>query len=188
MQNIAAKLLAIQKEIQPILKTEDNPFFKSKYADINGVIAALRPLLNKHGVVVLQPLGVLDGKAAIRTSAIDAESGEKIEDWMPMPDFTDAQKAGATITYFRRYALMSFFLLETEDDDGNTASGIQNAPQTRTTPLTPTGTQKTCEICGNVYNPKPGTEAWSKNCYDCWKAGKVPKKDKTIDRTEDIPF
>ena len=26
-----------------------------------------------------------------------------------------------------------------------------------------------------MYTPKAGTEEWSKNCYNCWKAGKVPK-------------
>ena len=31
---------------------------------------------------------------------------------------------------------------------------------------------KVCEICGKTYTPKYD---WSKNCYECFKAGKVPK-------------
>lgn len=34
---------------------------------------------------------------------------------------------------------------------------------------------KTCEICGKQYEPRPGTESWSRNCYECYKAGRVPK-------------
>lgn len=33
---------------------------------------------------------------------------------------------------------------------------------------------KKCVICGKDYEPKAGTESWSKNCYDCYIAGKVP--------------
>ena len=36
--------------------------------------------------------------------------------------------------------------------------------------------RKTCNICNMEYNPKPGTESWSKNCYPCFEAGKVTKK------------
>lgn len=190
MKNIAAKLLAIQKEIQPIEKTETNPFFKSKYFDVNGVIAALRPILNKHGVVVIQPMTEWGDHMAINTIAIDADTGEEIKGVTILPDISDPQKAGAMITYFRRYALQSFFLLEAEDDDGNTASGVQNAPQARTAPLTPTGTRKVCVICNKEYNPRPGTEAWSTNCYECYRNGLVPPKVKPPVDSENssIPF
>jgi len=40
---------------------------------------------------------------------------------VPLPEAPDAQKYGSAITYFRRYALQSLFLLEAEDDDGNNA-------------------------------------------------------------------
>lgn len=34
----------------------------------------------------------------------------------------DPQKMGSAITYYRRYALQSLFLLRAEDDDANVAS------------------------------------------------------------------
>ena len=36
-----------------------------------------------------------------------------------LPVNTDPQKMGSTITYFRRYALVSYFEIQAEDDDGN---------------------------------------------------------------------
>jgi hypothetical protein len=38
-----------------------------------------------------------------------------------LPENSDPQKMGSTITYFRRYALQSLFLLQAEDDDGHSA-------------------------------------------------------------------
>ena len=139
MKAIYTKLLAVQKAIKPILKDEPNPFYKSKYFDINSVVAALRPILDECGVIVLQPLSNIDGKPAILTIVADPESGESIELVTPLIELTDPQKIGGVITYFRRYALTSMFLLEgEEDDDANKASGVtmpkatvkpQEAPQ-----------------------------------------------------------
>lgn len=118
------KLLEIQKELGAIRKDKNNPFFNSSYADINTVLEAVKPVLNKHGVVVLQPLSHVEGKPAIRTALVDTEDGKVlIEDISLLPELADAQKAGGAITYFRRYALVSMLALEQEDDDGNVASG-----------------------------------------------------------------
>ena len=35
-----------------------------------------------------------------------------------------------------------------------------------------------CNICGEEFQPKEGYE-WAKNCYPCFKAGKVPKSAKS---------
>ena len=66
------KILKIQSEIGVLVKDQTNPFFKSKYMDINGLL--------------------------------------------------DPQKMGSAITYYRRYALQSLFLLRAEDDDANSSS------------------------------------------------------------------
>jgi hypothetical protein len=120
-KNILKKLLAVQKEIHAIKKDSKNPFFKSNYFDINSLIQELKPLLNEQGIVVLQPLANVAGRPAIETIVFDAESGESISNITVIPDNADSQKMGSAITYFRRYALQSFFFLQAEDDDGNTA-------------------------------------------------------------------
>jgi hypothetical protein len=121
--SIYTKLLEVQKEIGAIKKEETNPFFKSKYFDINGLLAAVKPVLNKHGLLILQGLTNVEGKLSLSTQLVDVETKEIVETVCPLPEATDAQKAGSTITYFRRYALQSLLALEAEDDDANVASG-----------------------------------------------------------------
>ena len=77
MKNIYSKLLKLNQALSPIKKDQDNPFYHSKYADINKIIGEVRPKLTELGLVVLQPLTSLpDGKSAIKTIIIDTESGE----------------------------------------------------------------------------------------------------------------
>jgi hypothetical protein len=115
------KLLEIQKEIGAIKKDATNPFYKSKYFDINSLLEQVKPILNKHGVILLQALTHIGDKLALSTALLDSDTGEKILDICPLPEVADAQKAGSAITYFRRYALQSLLALEAEDDDGNGA-------------------------------------------------------------------
>ena len=105
-----------------VKKEKENPYFKSKYADINMILELLYPQLEKEGLTLSQPLTTIDGKPAIKTIITDGT--EKIEEITLIPDLQDAQKMGSVITYFRRYSLVSMFgLMTEEDDDGNLASG-----------------------------------------------------------------
>jgi len=118
------KILAIQTSIGKLTKDKTNPFFKSSYFDINQIIEQLLPLLEKYNIVVTQPLTNLDGKPAILTSLHDGEHGSTIiSSVVPLPDLQDPQKMGSAITYYRRYALQSLFLLQADDDDGNKGAG-----------------------------------------------------------------
>ena len=120
------KILKIQSEIGVLSKTETNPFFKSKYMDINGLLAQLLPLLEKYELTVTQPLTSLEGRPALRTMIYDGKI-ELLNESIPLPDLQDPQKMGSAITYYRRYALQSLFLLQAQDDDGNIASGDKNS-------------------------------------------------------------
>lgn len=113
------KLLLIQKEIGAIKRDATNPFFKSKYFDINSLLAEVKPILNKHRVVLLQGLTSEGGKLALETTLLDVDSRDDIKYLCPLPEGSDAQKTGSAITYFRRYALQSLLALEAEDDDAN---------------------------------------------------------------------
>jgi hypothetical protein len=120
------KLLEAQKKIKSIKKDNDNPFFKSKYFDINSILAEVKPVLNEQGLVLTQALTMSVfgevSKMGIKTQITDAESGQEIHEFCEIPTGLDAQKTGSAITYFRRYALQSLLALEAEDDDGNVAS------------------------------------------------------------------
>ncbi len=115
------KILNVQKKIGVLVKTETNPFFKSKYLDINGLLEQLIPLLAEEGLTVMQPLNVSDGKNVLSTVVC---SGDKkvVESNILLPDLQDPQKMGSAITYYRRYALQSLFLLRAEDDDANSTN------------------------------------------------------------------
>lgn len=146
------KLLEFQKRITAIPKDSTNPFFKSKYFDVNTVIEAIRPILNEVGLVVQQPLGIEEGRNILITNVLD---GDKIviSSTIYLPEQPDPQKLGSIITYFRRYALVSLLLLQgEEDDDANLARTASKTPKT----------DKVQPQAGKVSTTQPGAlnEEW----------------------------
>lgn len=133
-KNIYQKLLTAQMEIGAIKKDSQNPFFKSKYFDINAILAEVKPILNKNGLVLLQAIVMVDGHSTLNTAIVDADSKEKIESNFYLPEITDPQKVGAGITYYRRFSLQSLLALEAEDDDGNTASASASVKKSLSKP------------------------------------------------------
>jgi hypothetical protein len=110
-------LFAAKKEIGKISKDSTNPFFKSKYFDINSLLEHVEPILWRHGLYVIQPI---EG-SKVTTKIID-ENGFGIESSIDMTILADPQKMGSAITYYRRYTLQSLLALQAEDDDGNHAA------------------------------------------------------------------
>lgn len=121
---ITAALLEAQKAIEPVTKGVDNPYFHSKYADLNAVIDACKDVLNKQGIVVMQPLN----RDAVETIFIHT-SGEWVsgETMIVSKDASNPQSYGSAVSYARRYGLMSMMLMKAEDDDGNSATGKKEA-------------------------------------------------------------
>lgn len=115
---IAAALLAAQKEMTNATKDSKNPYFKSKYADLNSIREAAQPVLNQHGIAVLQPMVQKDGKTYVKTVLLH-ESGEFIsgDTEVVCSKANDAQAYGSGVTYARRYGLQSLVSLGAEDDD-----------------------------------------------------------------------
>ena len=117
---LAHKLLNFQAEVGAIAKDSDNPFYKSKYFDINKLLEVVKPVLSKHGIVVLQPLVNIEGSTGLSTILINSDNpADTLKFDTPIVNVDDAQKMGASVTYFRRYALQSILGLQAEDDDGN---------------------------------------------------------------------
>jgi len=115
--NIYNKLFTLQNELGAISKDATNPFYKSKYFDINSLIGQLKPLLQKHNLVLLQPIN----NNQVRSVIYDLDGGS-VESSIELPTNLDAQKLGSAITYFRRYTLTSLLALQAVDDDGNLAA------------------------------------------------------------------
>lgn len=128
MKQIATALLKAQSEMSNPKKGATNPFFKSKYADLNAIREAVIPTLNENGITVLQPIVHVDGKNFVKTILLH-ESGELLESLTEIiyNKVNDAQAQGSGISYSRRYALQSFVCVGSSDDDGNMASAKANA-------------------------------------------------------------
>ncbi len=130
--NLAAALLKVQKEIDSVEKLGENPHFKSKFAELSDVIDALKPILNKHGILFLQVpvVPTFEGTLALSTILVHVDSGEAVEATAEVPlAKADPQAYGSAVTYTRRYSLVSILGLKTVDDDGNAASSAPRAKQ-----------------------------------------------------------
>ena len=120
-KTIYEKIGTIQQEVGKIEKKQANPFFKSKYFDINQLLDVLLPLFKDEGLILAQPLTHIGERPAISTIITDGK--DMIESTITLPDIQDPQKMGSATTYYRRYMLQSLLGLSGEDDDGNKASG-----------------------------------------------------------------
>lgn len=127
IKHIAAALNKAQAEMSGAKKGANNPFFKSKYADMNSVVDAVRIPFCNNGLSYSQFPIMQDNKVGVETILMH-ESGEWMSDILVLPMVKqDPQAAGSAITYAKRYALQSIAGIPSEDDDGNAASS-QKAP------------------------------------------------------------
>jgi hypothetical protein len=151
---IVPALLASQKKIEAVEKKADNPFFHSKYADLNSLIDACKSILNANDILVLQP--IVDGHVETRLIHISGE-------WMSSrtrivsKSENDPQAQGSAITYARRYGLQSMLFMSAEDDDGEKAvahlpTKIAEKPVSNSKEL-----QVYCEVCKSLMVHKTGT-------------------------------
>ncbi len=123
-------MLECQREVEHATKDSKNPHLKNRYASLNSVLDTIKPVANKHGLVITQlvmavPQDRFPGMACVQTKVVHADTGAFLEDnqTIPMPK-NDPQGLGSAITYARRYGLISMFGIGSEDDDGNSASGV----------------------------------------------------------------
>ena len=116
-------LLKVQSEITNPGNTAVNPFFKSKYAPLPDILNLVRPLLNKHGLILIQNTGSNDeGLPFVQTILLDAEGDGTVESekLILRPEKKSVQGIGSAITYGRRYQLSALLGISSEDDnDGN---------------------------------------------------------------------
>ena len=121
IKNLALALVKFNGLVKKVNKGSDNPFFKSKYAALPDILAAIHEPLIQSGLVINQ---FPTGNHGLTTILIHAESGEYMMDTYTMtPSKNDPQGIGSCITYQRRYAVGAVLSLNIdEDDDGNKAS------------------------------------------------------------------
>jgi len=133
INELAAALAVAQGQMGGAIKGADNPFFKSKYADLGSVIAAVKEPLAENGLSYVQFPFASDGTVGVITRLMHS-SGQFIEAGFSIPaPKNDPHTYGGLVTYCRRFSLQSILGVPAEDDDGNavtqSAKTLINAEQ-----------------------------------------------------------
>ena len=121
IDKLAGALAKAQGEMGGVKKTSTNPFYKSKYADINDCLEAAIPALSKNGLAITQGNEFNNQEGYYITTMLIHNSGQWIKSKIriPLTNKKDAQEIGSACTYGRRYGLAAMVGLAQVDDDGN---------------------------------------------------------------------
>lgn len=123
IENLVKALIEAQKEIKPAIKDAENPFFKSKYADLGSTWNACRDSLFKNGLTVIQTVEIQADGSSVLCTTLAHTSGEWVKSFCPLLNNKgDMQGLGSAISYARRYGLAAICGIVTEDDDAEEAS------------------------------------------------------------------
>ena len=123
INELATALAKAQGVIESASMDKENPFFKSKYADLFSVWGACRQALSSNGLSVVQIPRMANGKCHVMTMMMHL-SGQWVKgELSATPTKQDPQGIGSCITYLRRYSLAAMVGVCPEDDDGNGSSG-----------------------------------------------------------------
>ncbi len=123
MKSITTAFLNAQAEIQNATMDSTNPHFKNKYASLESVLSAVKPIANKHGIAIMQQCGRDEHGMFVKTVLLHT-SGETLESkTYLLLDKHTMQGLGSATSYGRRYDLASIFAITQQDDDGNAATG-----------------------------------------------------------------
>jgi hypothetical protein len=116
--DVAAAYVAARKEIKTLLE-KDGTANRNTYPTLANVLMSITGVLLNHNLVVMQETTSNEFGVGVSTSLLHS-SGASI-DFAPLtmqPADLKPQTVGSTITYARRYALVSALGLVGGDDDG----------------------------------------------------------------------
>lgn len=130
IEDLHARFREVLTKVGPYRKdaTADTGKYTYDYADINSILAMLKPVLHEHGLCVYQPVTTRDQMTYVDTVVADLKSGAELTfTGMAFSTSKDPQAAGSAITYYRRYCIVSLFALQAGDDDGSHARAAAEA-------------------------------------------------------------
>ena len=140
---IAAALAKAHLEIENPELDGVNPHFKSKFSTLAAVLNAVRKPLAKQGIALMQSVAIAENRVCVTTSMMHS-SGEWMRETMsfPIPGNSTVQQAGSTVTYLRRYSLISLTAIvgdpHTDDDgEGDRRDRTERKPEPRREPFRP---------------------------------------------------
>lgn len=120
-QAYADAITAFQAEVPPIKKNATNPHSKKTYADYEGVMRVITPILRKHKIVITFDTSE-SGEKMLTTCRVRVGTVEKITTITLPVDAASkmmnaTQAGGAAMSYGRRYALAAALNLVYTDED-----------------------------------------------------------------------
>jgi hypothetical protein len=121
LKELFAALAKAQAEMRIAGTNSENPYFKSKYADLADIVRASRPALTKYGLSVIHQILPNDEGQNILHCILCHSSGQFIRTQMRiLPLKNDIQALGSCITYLKRYSYAAIVgvITSDEDDDG----------------------------------------------------------------------
>lgn len=124
IKEISTALSKLGAELGNVDKNKQNPFFKSKYADLASILNYVKPALAEHDLSIIQSSRPGENNSLIVETLITHISGEWIETEVELPGEKDKkynpQTVGSAFTYGRRYGLSAALNISSEEDtDGN---------------------------------------------------------------------
>jgi len=130
--NIYKAIMDFRSQVDSVERTSKNEFLNYHYANINNIIDTIKPVLYDLGMGYVQTIQYVDGIDLLNTRVFLVDYPEEyIESNVRLIMVKeDSQSLGSSITYNRRYSLISIFSLEVEDDDGERA--VKTKPKTPT--------------------------------------------------------
>lgn len=138
VNEIYKALILARAEIAPVAKTK-SAGGRYRYATLDSLIDMLALTLPKYGLGWVQSLSVSPTCTPMLATRIIHESGQWIEDTVPLPNTklqggaNESQELGASITYFKRYSLSAMFGIATDEDTDGVADVAERRQQVKAT-------------------------------------------------------
>lgn len=176
---ISTALLKFQGAVDGVKRDSNNPFFNSKYADLEKVVDTARPHLQAVGIAFLQSPGAIkDNCLSMTTMLVHAESGEWMQGTGEIPlGKKDPQGAGSAQTYAQRYHLMAMLGLPPTDDDGEGAMERTPTRPAAKAPTKPVEANKTFAAFGASITSAKTPDDLKDAFAAIWKSS-LPQDDK----------
>jgi hypothetical protein len=135
VSGLSEALVAAQRDMPALTKdsSADTGKFTYRYLSLPELLAEVLPVLNRHGLMLMQLPAYYEGVDVLWTH-IRHVSGDEVKSAMriPVPADGNAQAYGSALSYARRYACLSALgLAPDEDDDGMRASGAASVSPRR---------------------------------------------------------
>ncbi len=134
LKDLFTALSKAQAEMETAELSSENPFFKTRYADLAAIVKASRPALTKHGLSIIQQIITHeDGQTMLHTMLCHT-TGQWVESRVRIvPPKNDVQSIGSYITYLRRYSIAAICgIVSSDDDDGQMAVAHNQPTQPKT--------------------------------------------------------